>query len=103
MASGHCAKIVLYLSSRRNREHTFIPLSNVFSKGVFLMNHPNVSHEWSEREKSLVSTAARSAWRVLLFGYSGANNTGAEALLLADIDDLRAVLGPQAMITIPSL
>src|SRR5689334_14343082 len=67
------------------------------------MNHPTVSHEWSEREKSLVSTAARSAVRVLLFGYSGANNTGAEALLLADIEDVRAVLGPQTVITIPSL
>jgi polysaccharide pyruvyl transferase WcaK-like protein len=40
---------------------------------------------------------------VLLLGYSGANNTGAEALLLADIEDVRAVLGPQAVITIPSL
>lgn len=67
------------------------------------MNQPNVSHEWSEREKSLMSTAARSALRVLMLGYNGANNTGAEALLLADIEDVRAVLGPQAVITIPSL
>jgi polysaccharide pyruvyl transferase WcaK-like protein len=41
--------------------------------------------------------------KVLLMGYNGANNTGAEALLLADIADVRAVLGPQALITIPSL
>ncbi len=41
--------------------------------------------------------------RVLMLGYSGANNTGAEALLLADIEDVQAVLGPQAVITIPSL
>ena len=41
--------------------------------------------------------------RVLAIGYSGANNTGAEALLLADVEDLRAVLGPNASITIPSL
>lgn len=67
------------------------------------MNHAHVSHDWPEREQSLVSTAARPAPRVLLLGYSGANNTGAEALLLADIDDVRAVLGPQAVITIPSL
>lgn len=40
---------------------------------------------------------------VLLLGYNGANNTGAEALLLADIEDVREVLGPQAVITIPSL
>ncbi len=38
-----------------------------------------------------------------MLGYSGANNTGAEALLLADIVDVQAVLGPQAVITIPSL
>ncbi|HUJ76379.1 MAG TPA: polysaccharide pyruvyl transferase family protein, partial [bacterium] len=44
-----------------------------------------------------------SVKRVLLVGYNGANNTGAEALLLADIADVRRVLGPQAVITIPSL
>jgi polysaccharide pyruvyl transferase WcaK-like protein len=38
-----------------------------------------------------------------LLGYNGANNTGAEALLLADIEDVRAVLGPQAIITIPCI
>jgi hypothetical protein len=67
------------------------------------MNQLNVSPEFSEREKSLVSNAARSALRVLMLGYSGANNTGAEALRLADIEDVRAVLGPQAVITIPSI
>lgn len=41
--------------------------------------------------------------KVLLVGYNGANNTGAEALLLSDIADVRAVLGPEALITIPSL
>ncbi len=56
------------------------------------MNEPNVS------EKNL-----KSGPRVLMLGYNGANNTGAEALLLADIEDVRAVLGPQAVITIPSL
>lgn len=44
-----------------------------------------------------------SQTKVLLVGYNGANNTGAEALLLADIEDVRAVLGPQAVITIPSI
>jgi polysaccharide pyruvyl transferase WcaK-like protein len=52
---------------------------------------------------NLKSSAARSELRVLILGYSGANNTGAETLLLADIEDVRAVLGPQAVITIPSL
>jgi polysaccharide pyruvyl transferase WcaK-like protein len=38
-----------------------------------------------------------------MFGYNGANNTGAEALLLADIADVRAVLGRDAVITVPTL
>jgi polysaccharide pyruvyl transferase WcaK-like protein len=41
--------------------------------------------------------------RVLLVGYSGANNTGAEALLLSDIEDMRAVFGPDVRITIPTI
>jgi polysaccharide pyruvyl transferase WcaK-like protein len=41
--------------------------------------------------------------RVLMVGYNGANNTGAEALLLADIEDVRAVLGPGVRITVPTL
>lgn len=44
-----------------------------------------------------------SELRVLLVGYNGANNTGAEALLLADIEDVRAVLGEKVHITVPSL
>jgi polysaccharide pyruvyl transferase WcaK-like protein len=40
---------------------------------------------------------------VLLVGYNGANNTGAEALLLSDIEDVRKVLGPLARISVPSL
>lgn len=41
--------------------------------------------------------------RVLMVGYNGANNTGAEALLLSDIEDVRAVLGPNVHITVPTL
>ena len=41
--------------------------------------------------------------KVLLIGYSGANNTGAEALLQADIEDLRAVLGDDAQLTVPAV
>jgi polysaccharide pyruvyl transferase WcaK-like protein len=41
--------------------------------------------------------------RVLMVGYNGANNTGAEALLASDIEDVRAVLGPGARITVPTL
>jgi len=40
--------------------------------------------------------------RVLLVGLNGVNNTGAEARVLAIIDDVRAVLGPATTITIPS-
>jgi len=41
--------------------------------------------------------------RVLMVGYNGANNTGAEALLQSDIEDVREVLGPEAHITVPTL
>lgn len=41
--------------------------------------------------------------RILLVGYNGANNTGAEAKLLVIINEIRSVLGPDACITIPSL
>jgi polysaccharide pyruvyl transferase WcaK-like protein len=40
---------------------------------------------------------------VLLIGYNGATNTGSEALLQADIADLRATLGPEAVLTVPTL
>ena len=46
---------------------------------------------------------ARRAPKVLLIGYNGATNTGAEALLQADIADLRATLGPDAILTVPTL
>ena len=41
--------------------------------------------------------------RILVVGYAGANNTGAEALLHADVDDLRAVTGGDLHLTIPAL
>jgi len=41
--------------------------------------------------------------RVLLLGYNGANNTGSEARLLAIINDIRAILGPEVIITVPTL
>ncbi len=40
--------------------------------------------------------------KILLVGYNGANNTGAEAKLLVIIDEVRSVL-PDACITVPSL
>jgi len=41
--------------------------------------------------------------RILLVGYNGANNTGAEAKLLVCINEIRSVFGPEACITVPSL
>jgi polysaccharide pyruvyl transferase WcaK-like protein len=41
--------------------------------------------------------------KVLLVGYNGANNTGSEARLLAIIAEARSVLGPEAIITVPTL
>lgn len=40
--------------------------------------------------------------RVLLLGYGGANNTGAEIRILTIIDDVRAVFGPDVEITVAS-
>lgn len=51
----------------------------------------------------IVKTRTANAPKVLLVGYNGANNTGAEARLLATIDDVRAVFGSDAPITIPTL
>lgn len=41
--------------------------------------------------------------KILLVGYNGANNTGAEAKLLVAIDEIRSVVGPDACLTVPSL
>jgi polysaccharide pyruvyl transferase WcaK-like protein len=41
--------------------------------------------------------------KVLLIGYNGANNTGAEALLQADIQDFRVVFGEDAVLTVPAI
>lgn len=43
-----------------------------------------------------------SALKILLIGYNGANNTCAEALLMADIEDIRTVF-PEAIITVPTI
>jgi polysaccharide pyruvyl transferase WcaK-like protein len=53
-------------------------------------------------EGTLVDGSVKAP-KVLLFGYNGANNTGAEAKLLATIADMRSLLGPDALLTVPSL
>ena len=64
----------------------------------------DVHHDASMNTKIPGNTkAADSGLRVLLVGYNGANNTGAEARLLAVIEDVRAVLGPSVRITVPAI
>ncbi len=41
--------------------------------------------------------------RILLVGYNGANNTGAEARLLAIIEDVRDAFGPGVRMTVPAI
>ncbi|MBU4535526.1 MAG: polysaccharide pyruvyl transferase family protein [Euryarchaeota archaeon] len=41
--------------------------------------------------------------RVLLVGYNGANNTGSESRLLSIIQDVQWALGPEVLLTIPTL
>lgn len=41
--------------------------------------------------------------KILLVGYNGANNTGSEARLISIIDDIRALLGNDVQITVPTL
>jgi polysaccharide pyruvyl transferase WcaK-like protein len=48
------------------------------------------------------TNAPKDRPKVLLFGYNGANNTGAEAKLIATIEDIRALI-PNVVMTVPSL
>jgi len=57
----------------------------------------------AHQDTAVAASEKRNSPRVLLVGYNGANNTGAEARLLAILEDVRAVLGPEARITIPTL
>jgi polysaccharide pyruvyl transferase WcaK-like protein len=54
-------------------------------------------------EVGRLTEGLKNAPKVLLFGYNGANNTGAEAKLLATIADMRSLLGSEAILTVPSL
>jgi len=48
-------------------------------------------------------SAISSVPKVLLVGYNGADNTGAEAKLLVALDEVRSVLGQDAHVIVPSL
>ncbi len=54
-------------------------------------------------DDEMPTVVPRRVPKILLVGYNGATNTGAEALLQADIADLRAVLGRDALLTVPTL
>ena len=47
--------------------------------------------------------SSEGAPKVLLVGYNGADNTGAEAKLLVALDEIRSVVGQDAQVTVPSL
>jgi polysaccharide pyruvyl transferase WcaK-like protein len=51
----------------------------------------------------MIYSAENSIPKILLVGYNGANNTGSESRLLSIIDDIREILGPDALITVPTL
>lgn len=58
----------------------------------------------SEGSKSNNSENPKKAIeKVLLMGYNGANNTGSETRLISIIKDVRKVMGPKVIITIPTL
>ena len=71
--------------------------SNNIGNGVVMLNNTldNLNEVHFKSSKDVPS--------VLLLGYNGANNTGSEARLLAIIDDIRAILGPEVLITVPTL
>jgi polysaccharide pyruvyl transferase WcaK-like protein len=64
---------------------------------------PAVPRESDRSAGEIPGTVSHRPPKVLLVGYNGATNTGAEALLQADIADLRALLGPDALLTVPTL
>ncbi|MCE7697534.1 MAG: polysaccharide pyruvyl transferase family protein, partial [Methanobacterium paludis] len=63
----------------------------------------NIDHKNLKSSHNREQNFKQSVPKVLLVGYNGANNTGSEARLIAIIKDVRAVLGPEVCITIPTL
>lgn len=71
---------------------------------ILAVNRIEGSNEKEEKgDQKMGGTKQPCRLKVLMVGYNGANNTGAEALLQADIEDVRTVLGGDAMITVPTL
>ncbi|WP_394295790.1 polysaccharide pyruvyl transferase family protein [Methanobacterium paludis] len=63
----------------------------------------NIDHKNLKSSHNREQNFKQSVPKVLLVGYNGANNTGSEARLISIIKDVRAVLGPDVCITIPTL
>ncbi|MCE7697528.1 MAG: hypothetical protein K8E24_001265 [Methanobacterium paludis] len=63
----------------------------------------NIAHKDLKSSHNREQNFNHSVPKVLLVGYNGANNTGSEARLISIIKDVRAVLGPNVCITIPTL
>ncbi|MRR32213.1 hypothetical protein EG834_18230, partial [bacterium] len=80
-----------------------LPDPGRFEEKGTTMNKADLSKQWTSRKDMASAIVEQAPLKVMMLGYSGANNTGAEALLLSDIEDVRAVLGHHTMITIPSL
>ncbi len=56
-----------------------------------------------EMKKAEMVGSGAEIRKVLLMGYNGANNTGAEARLLVIADEVRRLLGSETQITIPTI
>ena len=69
----------------------------IYGNGVVMLNNA------ADNLKEVHFKSSEDIPRVLLLGYNGANNTGSEARLLAIINDIRAILGPEVLITVPTL
>src|SRR5687768_17159993 len=91
-SAGEGPKHLVLCGRRANRSGLAISRSDP----DFLPSHRLVNSK--KDEEDVMRTP-----NVLMMGYNGANNTGAEALLLADIEDVRAVFGPDAHITVPTI
>lgn len=63
----------------------------------------NDDKESYKSKKKLGICPSKLKPKILLVGYNGANNTGAEAKLLAVIEEVRSVFGSDVELTVPSL
>lgn len=67
------------------------------------INNESITNNGLKSSQNHKKQNFQSVKKVLLVGYNGANNTGSEARLISIINDVRAVLGADVYITIPTL